>query len=217
MELNADFSKRALVRSTQLPWEASPAAGVERRMLDRIGDEVARATTIVRYRAGSRFEAHTHGGGEEFLVLDGVFQDEAGDYPAGSYVRNPPGSRHTPRSDGGCVIFVKLRQFDHSDQIFVRERIDMSAVDARSTLLFQRPDEAVSFERLAAGDIFERAAPMGAELLVLAGALEESGERLAALDWLRLPAPATLRLSAGPEGASFWLKLGGRRNHSQRS
>ena len=79
-------------------------AGVERRMLDRIGDEVARATSIVRYAAGSRFSPHTHGGGEEFLVLDGVFQDEHGDYPAGSYVRNPPTSRHTPgsRPDAPC-------------------------------------------------------------------------------------------------------------------
>jgi hypothetical protein len=31
-------------------------------------------------------------GGEEILVLDGVFQDEQGSYPAGSWLRNPAGS-----------------------------------------------------------------------------------------------------------------------------
>ena len=77
-----------------IPWVDSPAAGVQRRMLDRIGGEVARATTIVRYAPGSRFAAHTHGGGKEFIVLEGVFQDECGDYPIGTYVRNPPTNRH---------------------------------------------------------------------------------------------------------------------------
>ena len=84
MELNADFSQRAVVHAARLGWTPSPIAGVERRMLDRIGEEVARATSIVRYAPHSRFSSHTHGGGEEFLVLDGVFQDEHGDFPAGS-------------------------------------------------------------------------------------------------------------------------------------
>src|SRR5438046_1035028 len=94
--------------------------GIERRMLDRIGGEVASATSIVRYAVQSRFSPHTHGGGEEFLVLEGVFQDEHGDYPAGTYVRNPPTSRHTPGSESGCIIFVKLWQFDPADRTRVR-------------------------------------------------------------------------------------------------
>jgi anti-sigma factor ChrR (cupin superfamily) len=77
MELNADFSHRVAVHAARLPWIASPIAGVDRRMLDRIGDEVARATSIVRYAPASRFSTHTHGGGEEFLVLEGVFQGRA--------------------------------------------------------------------------------------------------------------------------------------------
>ena len=76
MNINANFDERAVVHSDQAPWTPSPIKGVERRMLDRIGDEVARATTIVRYAPGSSFSEHTHTGGEEFLVLDGVFQDE---------------------------------------------------------------------------------------------------------------------------------------------
>ena len=89
-------------------------------MLDRIGDEVARATTIVRYAPGSQFSPHVHGGGEEFLVLEGVFQDEHADFPAGSYVRNPPQSRFTPGSKSGCTMFVKLWQFDLADRTHVR-------------------------------------------------------------------------------------------------
>ena len=90
--------------------------GVERRMLDRIGDEIARTTTIVRYAANSHFLEHCHTGGEEFIVLEGIFQDENGDYPAGTYVRNPPTTNHSPRSDKGCTIFVKLWQFDMQDR-----------------------------------------------------------------------------------------------------
>jgi len=107
MELHADLSQRAVLDTNALPWMPSPMAGVERRLLDRIGDEVARATSIVRYAAGSHFERHIHGGGEEILVLDGTFSDEHGDYPAGTYLRNPAGSVHRPWSEPGCTIWVK--------------------------------------------------------------------------------------------------------------
>lgn len=112
MEVNADFDQRASVHADKIDWLASPMPGVERRMLDRIGDEVARATTIVRYAPDSHFSPHVHTGGEEFLVLEGVFQDEHGDFPVGSYIRNPPQSSHTPGSKEGCTIFVKFWQFD---------------------------------------------------------------------------------------------------------
>lgn len=129
MEINADFTKRVAVHGASIPWLPSPIAGVERRMLDRVGDEVARATTIVRYAAGSQFSAHTHGGGEEFFVLEGVFTDERGDYPAGSYVRNPPTSRHSPRSAPGCTILVKLWQFDPRDRNQVHLRTERLPFD----------------------------------------------------------------------------------------
>ena len=88
-----------------------PIPGVERRLLERVGEEVARATSLVRYAPGSSFSPHSHDGGEEFLVMDGVFTDEEmGDFPAGYYVRNPVGSSHTPSSEEGCIIFVKLWQ-----------------------------------------------------------------------------------------------------------
>ena len=80
MHLNADFSKAVTIDTAQLPWEDSPMAGVQRRKLDRIGEEVARATSLVKYAPKSYFNPHTHGGGEEILVLKGVFSDEHGDY-----------------------------------------------------------------------------------------------------------------------------------------
>jgi anti-sigma factor ChrR (cupin superfamily) len=118
--LHDDFSRRAISLAADATWTPSPQAGVERRMLDRVGGEVARATSVVRYLPGSRFARHVHGGGEEIFVLDGVFSDETGDYPAGSYLRSPPGSGHAPFSREGCVIFVKLWQFTTGDTEEVR-------------------------------------------------------------------------------------------------
>jgi anti-sigma factor ChrR (cupin superfamily) len=115
MLINADLRERAVVETVDLPWTLSPMSGVARKMLERDGAEVARATSLVRYATGSRFERHEHGGGEEILVLDGVLSDEQGDYPAGTYIRNPPGSSHAPSSKGGCTLFVKLRQFQADD------------------------------------------------------------------------------------------------------
>lgn len=122
MLLNEDYSQRIVLNHHDLDWVGSPRSGVERRMLDRIGDEVAKATSIVRYQAGSTFQSHTHELGEEILVLEGVFSDENGDYPAGTYMMNPPGSSHAPRSDSGCVLFVKLRHLGAKQQ--QREVVD---------------------------------------------------------------------------------------------
>ncbi|HRD75037.1 MAG TPA: cupin domain-containing protein [Hyphomicrobiaceae bacterium] len=215
MELNADFAKRAVEHSAWRPWQPSPMAGVDRIMLDRIGGEVARATTIVRYAAGSRFSPHVHGGGEEFLVLDGVFQDEDGDYPAGNYVRNPPGSRHTPRSDLGCTIFVKLWQFDPADRAVVR--IDTARAASRELPgrpkvsvqpLFNDAREDVRIETWAPGAEIAYDPVGGLELLVLEGAMAVCEDALGARDWLRLPIGMRLEALAGSEGCRFWVKEG---------
>src|SRR3954447_26287237 len=104
MEINSDFTRRVVVHAARQPWVASPIAGVERRMLDRVGGEVARATPVVRDAPDSLFSPHVHSGGEEFLVLAGVFQDEHGDLRPGGYIPSPPQSRHTPGSKPGCTI-----------------------------------------------------------------------------------------------------------------
>ena len=213
MQLNADFGVRAAVHGGKLAWQASPMAGVERRMLERMGDEVARATTIVRYAPGSRFSPHVHTGGEEFLVLDGVFQDEHGDFPAGSYIRNPPQSSHTPGSEGGCTIFVKLWQFDPEDRKQVRldtNVLEFGADPERASVeimpLFEDGRERVALERWQAGAEVVLTATDGLEVLVLEGGFEEGGEQFSPQSWLRLPKGSSSVAVGGPEGATVWIK-----------
>ena len=215
MQLNANFDERVAMHGAQIPWKASPMAGVERRMFDRLGDEVARATSIVRYAPDSHFSPHVHTGGEEFFVLDGVFQDEHGDFPAGSYVRNPPESSHTPGSAAGCTIFVKLWQFDLADRTEVRidtNRQDFTADPSRPGVdvmaLFEDAREAVSLERWRPGTRITFDAPGGAEVLVLEGGFTEAGEAFAAQSWLRLPKAARTKITAGESGARVWIKRG---------
>ena len=215
MKLNADFDARAVIHAARLDWTPSPILGVDRRMLDRIGDEVARATSIVRYAPHSRFPPHTHGGGEEFLVLNGVFRDEHGDYPAGTYVRNPPTSSHTPGSEPGCTLFVKLWQFDPDDR--TQLRLDTSARSlapapelpgVEFAPLFESAWEFVLLERWAPEVTIDVPLPGGIELLVLDGSFVEGREEFSTHSWLRLPAGATLRAAAGPQGCRLWVKSG---------
>lgn len=214
MKLNADYSLPALVDSGALPWTKSPMAGVERRMLERDGDEVARATSLVRYAPGSSFSAHTHGAGEEFLVLEGVFSDETGDFPAGFYVRNAPGSRHSPSSAPGAVIFVKLRQMPAQETAMVRiDTRDRSLWHAggsrvEEAVLFEAPWERVVMRRLEPGYAGPTVAlPRGGEFFVVAGGLVVDGKPQPAGTWLRLPARSQFAL-ATTDGALIYCKTG---------
>ncbi|MFK7929020.1 MAG: cupin domain-containing protein [Myxococcota bacterium] len=215
MHLHADFRERVVLHTPDIAWVASPMAGVDRRMLDRIGDEVARATSVVRYAPGSRFSSHVHGGGEEFIVLEGVFQDEHGDYPVGTYVRNPPTSSHTPGSEPGCTIFVKLRQFQPEDRRSVRVQMDAVArhtdpttPDFESALLFEDEFEKVQFQVWAPSAARDFVLDGGAELLVLDGEITQGGTHLGRHSWLRLPVGSRLDAVAGPAGARVWMKTG---------
>jgi quercetin dioxygenase-like cupin family protein len=215
MRLHADLNLRAAVHVSPQSWQRSPVVGVERLMLHRVGDEVAQATSIVRYARGSRFNAHTHTGGEEFLVLEGVFQDEHGDYPAGSYVRNPPGTRHTPGSEAGTVLFVKLWQFDPQDRSpahvhldGIASHADSSRRDVRIVPLFNDTNEDVRLEQWPAGSHIELDLPNGGEFLLLGGRFTESNEPFAPWSWLRLPCGSRLQAEVGPDGAKLWAKLG---------
>lgn len=107
MRLNADFFERVVVDSQTLEWLASPSPLVQRRLLERVGGEVARATSIVRYAPGTFFHPHRHHGGEEIFVVEGVLSDEHGNYPRNSWIRSPHLSQHQPFSVEGCLILVK--------------------------------------------------------------------------------------------------------------
>lgn len=211
MRINADFSQRAAVIADDSQWVHSPESGVDRQMLDRIGDEVARATSIVRYAPGSRFATHQHAKGEEFLVLDGIFSDESGHYPAGSYVRNPPGSAHAPYSEGGCRILVKLRQFDAQDldQFSVDTTDDNNWPAGSGELpLHAFGDERVRMQRIAAGSQFSiDAAAGGTEVFVVKGELSFDGSVYPGDSWLRFPPGDVVTLQATRD-ATVWLKSG---------
>lgn len=214
MRLNADFSERVIVRPQDRDWVASPMAGVDRQMLDRIGDEVARATSIVRYAPDSYFSEHMHGGGEEFLVLEGVFSDEHGDYPAGTYVRNPIGSKHTPHSKDGCIIFVKLHQFDAADT--EQKVIDTASADflpgqvpGLTVLpLHSHGTESVALVRWAPGTKFLPHQHWGGEeILVLEGTFQDEFGDYPAGTWLRSPHGSKHR-PWSDQGCLIYVKTG---------
>ena len=215
MKIAADFSQREIVHSASMQWINSPMAGVARKPLDRVGNEVARATSVVRYAPGSYFSPHIHAGGEEFVVLEGVFQDEHGDYPAGSYFRNPPQSSHTPSSEEGCVILVKLWQFQPEDRTPVRLNINEltplphSSVKGVSTVsLYTDKHEQVSIINIQPNTHLELTPEGGAELFILQGSVKEQLDTLLQYSWLRAPIGYLLSLKTTQIGAQIWFKTG---------
>lgn len=214
MLINADFSRRAVVAPHQYQWVASPQRGVERVMLDRVGAEQARATSIVRYAPDSYFPRHEHPGGEEIFVISGTFSDEDGDYPAGWYLRNPPGSGHQPFSREGAIIFVKLRQMrvreqQHGVRIDTRDPAAWQSQGAREVCtLFSDEFEQVCLQRLAPHEILFAKRVGGVELLVLAGEVVTDKQSYAYGSWMRLPASELPDIAAGAQGATVYLKTG---------
>ena len=184
-------------------------------MLDRIGDELARATSIVRYASGSSFSRHEHAKGEEFLVLDGVFSDNHGDYPAGFYVRNPPGTGHAPFSKDGCRILVKLRQFDPQDLTPVvidtcDQRLWQHDVDANTRYLplYEFDTERVGMVWIASGSTYPVLSdPGGTEIFIVSGSMRYGDEQLPAESWLRFPAARAAELRASADTV-LWMKRG---------
>ena len=214
--VNADFDLRvALAPATDTSWQDSPMPGVERYMLDRVGGEVARATSLVRYAAGSRFDSHTHHGGEEFLVREGVFSDQYGDYPAGTYIRNPPGSAHAPFSRRGCVLFVKLWQFAALDlepvRINTRTAPWRQGMVAGLTVMPLHEYEGVStaLVRWAPNTRFHaHTHPGGEEILVLEGVFHDQHGQYEQGSWLRSPHMSSHAPFTVAEGALIYVKVG---------
>ncbi|MBM3606473.1 MAG: cupin [Alphaproteobacteria bacterium] len=212
MRINDDLNQPMIVEGARLEWVGSPAAGVDRKMLYREGDEVARATSLVRYAPASAFPAHVHAGGEEILVLEGTFQDEHGDYPAGSYFRNPPGTSHSPAASEGCTIFVRLWQFRESDRVQVvrqpgeGERVRPREGAALARILFDDGAEQVRLEAWQPDTAVTVPNERGLEILVLSGMLTVDHQSLPAHSWCRLPAGQCFIARCGSEGAEIWIK-----------
>jgi hypothetical protein len=224
MKINADFRLFAAANFDAAKYIASPAYGVNRFMLDRRGDEKARATTIVEYQPNSRFPEHTHIGGEEFLVLDGTFKDQFGEFGAGWYIRNPIGSKHEPWVDeDGCTIFVKLLQMAETSEEPLRVSVEDNEESCanrdfgRVLELYQnvRTGEHVQMLWMDSGKTLpmENEATGGEELFVVKGSLFLDGSRYDKWGWLRFPAGAgdecrRYQLVAGPDGAQVYRKMG---------
>jgi anti-sigma factor ChrR (cupin superfamily) len=213
--VNRDLEQRAVMHAQEATWWGSPAAGVERWMLDRVGAEVARATSVVRYAAGSRFETHVHGGGEEILVLEGTFSDERGDYPAGSYLRHPPGSSHAPFSADGCLLLVKLWQFGPGDNETVH--IDTRQTPWRPGLvpglsvmpLHEHHGISTALVRWAPNTRFNtHRHPGGEEIFVLDGVFRDEHGSYPRHSWLRSPRWSQHTPFTAEEGALIYVKVG---------
>ncbi|MGF1641365.1 MAG: cupin domain-containing protein [Rhodospirillales bacterium] len=215
MRINADLGRRAVVASDTLPWVPSPLPGVERRMLERHGGEVARVTSVVRYAPGSRFSAHTHGGGEEYLVLAGTFSDDDGDCPVGTYVRNPVGTRHAPHSAAGAVILVKLWWMHPADQERVRidttreepwRAADAEGVEVMGLHRFAR-ECTVMYRVIPGAALPARDLPGGEEFFVVAGSCRDQAGVYGPGTWVRSPIGGAPRLEA-ESGCRLLLKRG---------
>ena len=214
--INAEFDKRVVIKPGDYQWVPSPMPGVERMMLDRIGDEVARATSLVRYAPDSEFSSHIHTGGEEFLVIDGVFSDEHADYQAGSYVRNPIGTSHTPKiGPEGCTIFVKLQQFEKHDQrqfaIDTKQKEwHPGLVDGLEVMpLHQFGTESVSLVKWAPNTQFKPHTHWGGEeIYVIDGTFHDEHGAYPKGSWIRSPHLSQHTPFTKEDGALIYVKVG---------
>jgi anti-sigma factor ChrR (cupin superfamily) len=207
------------MRSAALDWQPSPSGSVWRKRLHLVGGaETGQVTSVVRYEPDSRFPPHDHPDGEEILVLAGVFSDEHGDWPAGSYILNPEGFRHAPFSREGCTIFVKLRQYggDGREHVVVDTRAGAwlplaGAVGVERQTLYEDPrfPEVMRLERWDAGartrEVGRRG---GVEIFVIEGVLEDDDGRYEAGSWLRLPDGAR-HAPRSATGCLLYVKTGG--------
>jgi anti-sigma factor ChrR (cupin superfamily) len=211
--LNMNFDQPVVVYSSEMEWEASPMPGVWRKPLAREAAEHGHTTSIVRYDPGSAFSEHPHPLGEEILVLEGVFADEKGAYPAGTYLRNPPGSKHSPFSKEGCVLLVKLEQFDPADDVSLR--IDSRSSDwlpAEDGLmvmpLYYFDTEMVALYKWPANSRFPAQQHFGGEeFYVLSGMLQDEFGAYPAGSWVRNP-HLSEHSRFTEEETIIWIKTG---------
>lgn len=221
--VNGDMALRACMDTAKMEWQPSPSGTVLRKRVHLVGEpESGQVTSLVRYEPGSTFHAHDHPEGEEILVLEGTFQDEHGDWPAGTFLLNPEGFRHAPFSEEGCVLFVKLRQLDGPGREHVAiqtadlawEPLRVSGIDCKQLYqgpLYQGPDgirDAMRLERWRAGaSPGKREYADGVEILVLRGAFEDEVGRYGKGTWLRLPAGAS-HSPFSSHGCELYVKTG---------
>ncbi|QMU61982.1 MAG: cupin [Gammaproteobacteria bacterium] len=213
-ELNADHSQRVVIETAKMDWETSEAGGVLRKRLERVDAKPEPVTTIVRYQADSAFPAHQHIKGEEILVLEGTFSDNRGNYEAGSYLRNPAGTKHSPFSKAGCTIFVKLQQFQESDskplQIQTKQQTWLPGLVPGLNVmpLHEHIHEHVALVKWEANTIFRSHRHIGGEeIFVLEGTFEDEFGYYPKGTWLRNP-PDSFHTPFTKQGCVIYVKTG---------
>ncbi|MGA7980559.1 MAG: cupin domain-containing protein [Chromatiaceae bacterium] len=217
-DINADLSARVLVDTEVMSWEPSPSGTVWRKPLYRRDGENGPVTSIVRYVPGGSFRAHSHPEGEEILVLDGVFSDEHGDYPEGTFLLNPHGSRHSPRSQSGCTLFVRLRQYAGEDRPrLVEDTRDpgqwrpglVEGLTVRPLYAQAGHTENVALVRWQPGTRFQRHSHWGGEeILVLEGELRDEHGSYGAGCWIRSP-HMSVHTPYSETGCLIYVRVGG--------
>lgn len=216
--INGNMQRRAEMHSATMAWQPSPSGTVWRKRLHLVGPaEAGQVTSVVRYDPNAQFPAHDHPQGEEILVLGGVFSDEHGHWPIGTYLLHPEGFRHAPFSQEGCVLFVKLRQYAGTQRHYV-------VVETDSVSWEQGPVEGVE-EKVLYGDVgypdsmsLERWGPgtdlgvqryaNGMEIFVLHGGFEDEEGNYEPGAWLRLP-PSGEHHPRSPTGCELYIKRDG--------
>lgn len=191
--INMDFSKRIVIRTSDEEWQPSPLQGVWRKPLARENRESGHATSIVKYEAGARFTSHNHPLGEEIFVLSGTFSDETGDFPQGSYFRNPKGFVHSPFSIGGCELLVKLHQISPLDNKRITIETNQQLWQPgygrlKVKSLHHFGTESVALVFWPAGEKFILHSHFGGEeILVISGELIDEFGRYPKGTWIRSP------------------------------
>jgi anti-sigma factor ChrR (cupin superfamily) len=191
--LNMQFDQKVVIDTDLMEWQGSPSEGVWRKPLAREEAERGHATAVVKFEAGMSFSPHDHPLGEEILVLEGTFSDEHGDYPAGSYIRNPEGYRHKPFSKEGCTIFVKLHQFQDQDLETLRVNINQTEWLPGQGNLQVMPLHSFGVEHTAlvkwpANEVFQPHRHFGGEeVFVLSGTFIDEHGSYSQHHWIRSP------------------------------
>ena len=216
--LNGNLAIRVAIDTQSMDWIPSPGGHVHRKRVHRVGPaETGQVTSLVRYEPGARFPGHDHPSGEEILVLEGVFSDEHGDWPAGTYLLNPEGFHHSPFSSEGCTLFVKLRQYPGTDRIHV-------AMQSNDEPWTHSVRKSVDWKKLYAQEPYsdhmrmetwhspaamgQLNFPQGAELLVVAGSFGDERGDYNTHSWLRIPAGGSITPTSD-DYCQLYIKEGG--------
>ena len=214
MQLNNDLSRVVVLNTAEIPWQASPDGAVLLRMLEQECAAGMRTTFLVRYQPGTHLTSHTHEKGEEIIVLEGNFSDEQGAYPAGCYIKTPPGSTHAPYSEAGCTLLIKQSHMQPDDMERVVVDVQSSTwypgmVGGLSVLpLSEFKGEHSALVKWQPGTVFNPHRHWGGEeIYVLEGVFEDEFGRYPAGTWLRNP-HMSQHAPFSKEGCTIFVKVG---------